>query len=359
MTPYEQGFMRKCAERGIDGSALLKQAKSTYGHELGGYALTSAIPYVGSLPASIGALAGAMNGRDLSEEELDELANERGNGMNYVPGVAGYRLAQRQGAVNAAIVDRARELGIKKVRPSRHAVTESLSGIVNPLNWVAGPIGSIVGATRPHRTLDEQVAHDAKPQSWKNLLVPGYGGYQGALRAGASRDVMENRKKKDEKKDESSEKQSEARISGYERGFLSKCAEAGVPKKAAVELLKRAALSQDELKELGQYRGLTGDNMDVRYKDYKRKKRLMKIIPALAGGVYGAMRGGNNVGALQGRKGALIGGLLGAAGGYGMGAISSGLQNLGDRGKLEAARAGRAPSIFNQLYLGGQSSLGV
>lgn len=142
----------------------------------------------------------------------------------------------------------------------------------------------------------------------------------------------------------------------YEKGFIEKCAEYGVD---GVALLKQAALSQDELKELGQYRGLTGDNMDVRYKDYKRKKRWMKLAPAIAGAITGGLRGGNNRGVLQGGKGALIGSLLGGAGGYGAGAIASGLQNLGDRGKLEAARKGRAPSVLNTMMYGPVSSLSV
>lgn len=244
MTRYEKGFIEKCAEYGVDGETLLKQAKSTYGHELGGFTVNGLIPYVGTIPNAIGSTLGSLNARDLSDEELDELSQERGNGMNYLPGVAAYRLAQRSGAVNKAVVDRAKELGIKSVRPTRHAFTEGLSGLVNPLNWVASPIGALIAAGKPHRTLDEQVKHDSKSQSWKNLLIPGYGGYNGALRGGASRDVMENRKKKDENQDKPvAEKQSEAGLTRYERGFLSKCAEAGIPAATAVRILEKRALS--------------------------------------------------------------------------------------------------------------------
>lgn len=211
---YAKGFIRKCAEHGVDPRTAMmavKLADSRLGHEIAGNAINSAIPYLNSINAA-GSVLGSLNGRDLSDEELQKLMEERENGMNYVPGVAGYRLAQRNNALARKIVERAKELKINKVRPTRHAFTESLGHFVNPINWVASPIGAIVAAGKPHRTLDEQVKHDAKSVSLANLLVPGYAGYHGALRAGASRDVVEKKKKKkgDEGKDGSSKKEKES-----------------------------------------------------------------------------------------------------------------------------------------------------
>lgn len=165
-----------------------KEAKSTVGHEYASSLLYS-LPYL-NIPHTIGTVLGSLNARDLSAGELEELIKDRGNAANYIPGVGGYRLAQRGGQLSNAVVDRAKELGIKKVRPTRHAATEFLSGF-NPLNILGSPIGLIAGAAGKHRTLDEQVEHDSKPQSVKNLLIPGYGAYHSAKRLGASRDVME------------------------------------------------------------------------------------------------------------------------------------------------------------------------
>lgn len=219
MTDYEAGFIAKCAERGVDvrTAMLMKRADSRLGHEIAGGAITSALPYV-NLAGGVGSMLGSLNGRDLSDEELEELTESRENGMNYVPGVAHYRLAQRNNALARKIVERAKELKVKKVRPTRHAITESLGNVINPINWVAGPIGALVAAGKKHRTLDEQVEHDSKAVSLANLLVPGYAGYHGALRAGASRDVVEKKKKKKDDrgkknengKDGSSDKKAEA-----------------------------------------------------------------------------------------------------------------------------------------------------
>ena len=212
MNGYETGFLLRCAVSGVPKDAalgMLKKAESRLGHEYAG-SMVSAMPF-GIIPGAVGGLLGSLNARDLSDEELAELVKARGNLANYVPGVAEYRMAQRGGALANAEMELAKKLGIKTIRPTRHAATESLS-LLNPLNIVGYPIGKLVGALGGHRTLEEQVRHDAAKQSLKNLLIPGYGAYQSSKRMSASRDVMErkddgrkkdgdggDKKKKDEK----------------------------------------------------------------------------------------------------------------------------------------------------------------
>lgn len=180
---FKQGFLDKLAE-------FDKQAKSTAGNELAGSLLWGVLPYA-NLPHAIGATLGALNARDLSDEELEKLIATRENAMNYVPGVAGYRMAQRTGATANAMRERAKELGISHIRPTRHTATEALGSLINPLNLIGNPIGLIAGAAGKHRTLDEQIEHDSKGQSLKNILIPGYAAYHSAKRLGATRDVME------------------------------------------------------------------------------------------------------------------------------------------------------------------------
>ena len=204
MTRYEHGFLTKCAEHGVDGRPLLKKIASTAGHELAGYTVTSMIPYLGSVPNAIGQMIGGVRGRDLTDDEREEFVKDRegDNASNYIPGVAGYRMAVRAGQMANAERDLAQKLGKKHVRPVGVTMSEGLGTTLNPINWVASPIGALIAAGKKHRTLEEQVNHDKKIQWIKNLLLPGYAGYHNALRLGASRDVMDPKKKKDDEKKE-------------------------------------------------------------------------------------------------------------------------------------------------------------
>ena len=60
-------------------------------------------------------------------------------------------------------------------------ITESLSGL-NPLNILGGPVGALAALSTPTRGRRQQA--EANQDLWKNLLIPGYGGYNAMKRIG-------------------------------------------------------------------------------------------------------------------------------------------------------------------------------
>ena len=323
MTRYEHSFLTKCAEYGVPPQTayrLMKTAKSRLGHEIAGSLVNPLNLFGGN---AIGSFFGELNGSDLSDEEIARLIEERGNLANYfLPGASAYRLSQRPGSLARKIVERAKELHIEKVRPKRHMFTEALSAI-NPLNIIGTPVGTIVGIAGKHRTLDEQVEHDSKSQSWKNLLLPGYAAYHNAKRLGATRDIME--RDKESKDDDKSEK------TAAFRSYLRKRAEGETPASASVatKALEAAStspapvvpsLSPEVVDRLPRYGAAVGAGISV-----------PSLLMAL---------GGAGIGALIDRKkrlrGALIGALLGIpVGGAGLGALGG----YNARKQINAARA--------------------
>ena len=129
-------------------------------------------------------------------------------------------------------------------------------------------------------------------------------------------------------------------LTRYEQGFLNKCAEYGVPDQVAGAMLKQAALSQDEFKELRALKGLTTDNVEVNYSEYLKRRRLMKILMPLLLGAHGAVVGG----AAGGGEGALAGAGLGAGAGLAAAGAGIGLANLVDRNHLNRNREGKPAS---------------
>lgn len=201
---FEQGYVDKLTE-------LSKQADSLEG-ELAGALVPGLIPgynLVQAPAAVIGSILGAGNARDLSDEEIEEARNVRGNASNWIPGVGHYRLSQRTGVLANKIRERAKQLGKKKVRPTWNQTLENTPGLGDILTLGLGPIaGTVASMVTPHRSLDEQVEHDEKLHMLKRLLIPGYGSYQAGKRLGVTRDVLDkdnDSEKKDKKKKKKSD----------------------------------------------------------------------------------------------------------------------------------------------------------
>lgn len=57
-------------------------------------------------------------------------------------------------------------------------------GLLNPIAAITSTPGALVGAMTPTRTAKEQELADK--DKWKNILIPGYAGYNMAKRVGTS-----------------------------------------------------------------------------------------------------------------------------------------------------------------------------
>jgi hypothetical protein len=133
----------------------------------------------------------------------------------------------------------------------------------------------------------------------------------------------------------------------YERGFLTKCASAGVPMDSAFALLKRAALSEDEALSLLESEGLSYDAAKRHYKRgiknqdrVKRKNRIIgTVLGALAGGGLSLASDNDMLGAgTTPAANAIASAVLGAIGGNVVAragnATGQGVANLALRRKL-------------------------
>lgn len=200
---FKQGYMDKMAE-------LRKQSEQSLDHDLAGAIVPGITPLAAIYgPANaIGHMIGQGSGRDLSEAELAERLETKKPWESWIPGVAGYRLGLRTGGVtNSGVRDKAKELGVKRVRPNWNAAMENIS-IGDLLTGGLGRVGGLVGsAITDHRSLEEQVEHDKDVHFWKNLLIPGYGAYNQGKRLGVSRDLMDTKKNKsDDDEDDENKK---------------------------------------------------------------------------------------------------------------------------------------------------------
>ncbi len=195
---FKQGYMDKMAE-------LRKQSEQSADHDVAASALPMFTPLAAIYgPANaIGMMIGAGSGRDLSEEEIEERLKDKKPAESWIPGVGGYRMGLRTGVSNSAVRDKAKELGVKRVRPEWNTVMESMS-LGDVLTGGLGRVGGWIGsAITDHRDLEDQIEHDKKVRFWKNFLIPGYGAYNQGKRFGVSRELLDKKKNKSEKDDES------------------------------------------------------------------------------------------------------------------------------------------------------------
>lgn len=232
MTRYEQGFMNKCAEHGIDGRRLVKLARSTPLKEgLMGYPaslLTSAaLPGAGvfNLPTWIAGAVSGYKGDDLDDEETAKNRSE----MNLLPFVSQYRAGKRNGVVARKM----KELGDKKGKKT-HSVANIVAETLGPLSTTAlaaaggaalgrkymkdspngglsgGAKGAIAGAgvagvaelgafinslIRKRRTDEEQLERESARRAILKYIVPGLSVHDSVMRLGKSRDYLDDRDK--------------------------------------------------------------------------------------------------------------------------------------------------------------------
>ena len=222
---YIRGFCKAAEAHGVDPQGLAKLAYSTPASE----ALSSYVPNITQeliLPGSsfvtsnIGYIAGLL---------ADQDNKQKGNGLNFVPGVSGYRTGNR---LKTQVL---RELEyIKKnkqhqgARPVAHAVAEHLGHLTSTLGTtgvgallgsllskdrgIGASIGANIGAgasaianlgaaiaagVKKRRTKEEQVESDKDSLLWK-YLVPGsatYGLFKRIGRSQGERDEDPKNKK--------------------------------------------------------------------------------------------------------------------------------------------------------------------
>ena len=222
---YIRGFCKAAEAHGVDRQALAKLAYSTPVSE----SLSSFVPNIAqelilpgssSVTSNIGYIAGLL---------ADQDNKQKGNGLNFVPGVSGYRIGNR---LKTQVL---RELEyIKKnkqhqgARPVAHAVAEHLGHLTSTLGTtgvgallgsllskdrgIGATIGATIGAgassianigaaitagVKKRRTKEEQVESDKDSLLWK-YLVPGsatYGLFKRIGRSQGERDEDPKNKK--------------------------------------------------------------------------------------------------------------------------------------------------------------------
>lgn len=199
---FKQGYMDKMAE-------LRKSAESSLGNEYAADIVESMGPWSWvTAPANlVGGLVGLGSGRDLSDKEIEERLSKTTPGSSWIPGVAGYRLGLRTGVTDQAVRDKAKELGVKRVRPNWNNTLETAWSPADILTLGLGRAGGLLtSALTDHRSLEDQVKHDENVHFWKNLLVPGYGAYNHGKRLGVSRDLLDVKPKSSDDEDDENKK---------------------------------------------------------------------------------------------------------------------------------------------------------
>lgn len=225
---YIRGFCKCAAAHGVDPQALAKLAYSTPASEfvssiVPGIVQEAVMPGISPIVNNAGYISGLLGGPD---------NRQKGNGLNFVPGVTAYRAGNR---IKTQVL---RELDyIKKnkqhqgARPVAHAVAEHLGALTSTLGTTGvgallgallskdrgsgAGVGAAVGAgasavaslgsmiaagVKKRRTKEEQVASDKDSLLWK-YLVPGSAVYGHLKRVGRSQGERDEdpKNKKEEK----------------------------------------------------------------------------------------------------------------------------------------------------------------
>lgn len=123
----------------------------------------------------------------------------------------------------------------------------------------------------------------------------------------------------------------------YQRGFMAKCAQAGVDPSLLIKQAK--PLSQDDFVELRKHMGLTEEAANANYNIYLKRRKVAKALATALVAAQGAVAG-----SAAGPAGAGIGAGVGAATGLGLSYLMQGLADKVDRNQLEHRRKGEAPS---------------
>lgn len=159
------------------GGALGGRPGAGLGTALGAYAPTAA-GYLAAL---------ATPTRSLDEQAEADQKHLR----NFIPGVGIYNALKRLGMsarspeMRAAIERQKNKKTDDEKEKEAGVISETLSGF-NPLNMYGGSLaGALAAGLTPTRTMDEQAKKDADPyRGLKNMLIPGFGPYEGLKRFG-------------------------------------------------------------------------------------------------------------------------------------------------------------------------------
>lgn len=109
-------------------------------------------------------------------------------------------------------------------------------------------------------------------------------------------------------------------------------------------LMKTAALTHDEFKEIMRLSGAKREVVDPEYSAYRRRILRGKILAPLLGSIYGGVVGGVST---QEPIGAVLGAGAGGLTGFGLAALIDKLNSAASRERLKAIKEKREPAFWS------------